>query len=327
MGIGTITFRPPGAGRKAAPDPQFLLTDIEVEEVSHVHFPANNRPWILKHAGRENADGVIEMETTPSRVAEICQKLFHGLGALEGALEGRGELAKRLDVSDRARDMVFEYMADISNRLDALCELLYSTPGTPSQGSLDAAVGGELASIGQKFAMLAEGFGVTEPPAENAPETVAMSATQKAGRAMSSRRLDKLGESVVMVRDLARALHELFEDAGGDSEKMEGYRMEKGADALASALDDGLASVITAITESHTAIRGDIAGISATVEKAVETASTTASEVVAKSVRRPDHAPAAGSNQPAMERSVAPERVDTDPVLARVYAQVLESAG
>lgn len=313
--------------RKQAPEPQFVLTEIEVEEISHVNFPANNRPWIVKRAGRPNQEGVIEVETPPARTLAICEKLFVALGAIEAALDGRDELAKRLDVSDQAREMVFDYMGEIHGRLEALCELLYSAPGAPLSGSLDAAIGGELASIGSKFAYLASGFGVTEAPDE--AETVRMSETQKAGRAMSRDRLRKLGESLVMLDGLSSILRALFDGAGGDEDIIAAAQDSMGDGlhkSITTDLDEKLATVVTALAESHYSITQGISRLDDRLTKSVSKIESVATEAVAKTFRRPAGTPAVGSNQPSMERPPAPEpATDADRDLDRVYSKALES--
>jgi hypothetical protein len=261
-----------GEAENMAGDPTHELIDLTVEEVSVVDKPANNRPWLIKSV-TEDENGVLIVDAdseakAPTKTATMCEKTWNAMGTLETALRtdpNDSPVAKMLNVNDAARSKVFSYIDDIGYRMDDVLRLLSEAMGTPFEGSLDSAVGAELAAIGEKFRMMAENFGVTEPPAENAMEPVLMAdGVSKAGRAMSRARMRKLAETAAYSNHLAQMLISLFHEVGGDDSLMDGVDLAcgerrhkaNGDDGLVTKghLDSRLSQILAAMADGHTSL-------------------------------------------------------------------------
>jgi hypothetical protein len=211
------------------------LVDIEVEEVSLVDKPANNRRFaVIKNEGGEvvERDGdVLIIDRSVSSAAAAAAAAGSRFGAVFGAL---ADVHKALDVNETARDVVNSSVGQVFWQLDRLYDLMNDVEGTYTEGSLDQAIGSELNALAGALMAMAGEFGVVQTPAP-APLEKGDTDVVKAGAKMAK------GNAALFSRGMA-ALHELAESVLGDDDMAKmcgGRRFAKSADD-ATADDTGI---------------------------------------------------------------------------------------
>jgi hypothetical protein len=202
---------------------QNKLKNLTVQEVSIVDRPANDHPFHLtKSETPVQVDGdslVIDRSASAAATA-----------ALVAGQHFSAAITKMLTVSEHGRQQVHSYLGELYMRIDELCNILANVDGNPMGGTLDSAIGQELAEIAGIFMKLATAFGATsivEPAAKaDASDDADVS---KAGRKMSKMNASRLRDAIVLLNELAQTV--MPDEISGMYEKMYGGKFKKSDDA------------------------------------------------------------------------------------------------